>query len=47
MQIYKKARQLVHQGYSIFIRYIKGHNRVEENKRADKARKKAAQSEKI
>lgn len=47
MQIYKKAKQLVKQKYSIFIRQILDHNSIKKNKKADKATKKAARRKKV
>ena len=47
MQIYQKTRKLVQQGHSVFIKWVSGHNRVEENERADKTAKEAAMRERV
>lgn len=47
MQIYQNAGKPVQQKHSVFIRQILAHNRVEKNKRANKAAKKAAMKEKV
>ena len=47
MQIYQKAKKLVQQGHSIFVRWVPGHSGIEGNEKADKAAKEAAMRERV